>query len=642
MTAPSPSGALDVEVNAHDLDFPLPPGRKPRGWQIEARDALRLGLLQYDAVLVSAATGTGKGTLIAAVATAAALRGHRVLVLAHREELVNEIPDRIKQIEGHPITGIVMADRDEYDSDIVCASVQSCTPARRARMGVFDLVLTDECHHATAPSYGSIYSWVKESNPDWKHIGFTATPFRSCSDGSTKGLGSVFQAMVYEYGIRDAIDAGDLVPFDAWNVSTEVDLSSVEIVAGDFDPEQLAKTVDTPKRNELVVRQYQERTPGQPALVFAASIAHAEAIAKVFREAGIRAEAVYGELPKDERRRRIAQYRRADGTLPVLVSKDLIFEGFDAPATIGVYQARPTRSRNLFQQMVGRGLRLHPGKTRCIFVALVDNGSLDLATAADLSDDGADEAKGARELRVDDRVRRRHHDDWGIGRVVEIYEDGLPRAKVDWPPSRVHKTGATLTLPLVELVRVPPEKLNAPQQLSIRPRDLRVHAYQVFHLLGEAQATPVGWYRYQKSLSAAGWLGASRVVMVIDGDGDDCAVWQVTSADDGPPERRHVVKELRSCMSQPSALAWAQEHLRALGVQVETTTAGWLTEPVTAEQAALLNVLGIRRDLSRCSRGEASALIDAAQAMRRIRSSQRSLAELRRIDRARKAHRRTA
>ena len=440
----------------------------------------------------------------------------------------------------------------------------------------------------------------------------------------------MFQALVFEYGIRDAIDNGDLVPLEAWNVSTEVDLSSIEIVAGDFDAEQLSKTVDTPERNQLCVNQYQERAAGKPALVFAASIA------EMFRANGIHAEAVYGELGKDERRRRIAEYRRADGTLPVLVSKDLIFEGFDAPATAIVIQARPTKSRNLFQQMVGRGLRLFPGKTKCIFVALVDNGSLDLATAADLSDDGADDPKGARELRAEDFVRRRHHDDWGIGKVVEVLAEGLPRAVVEWPSSRVHKAGAVLTLPLVELIRVPPEKLNAPQQLSIRPRDLRVRAYEVF-LLPKADAAPVGWYRYQTSLSAAGVAPSGlRHTVVVEGKGDACAVWEVRYDADAPQGRRDVVTQLRADMNEATALAWGQEHLRALGVRVVSMDANWLTDPITAPQVSMLAVLGIRRDLSRTSKGEASALIDAANALKRIRDSQKTLAELRRQDAIRK------
>ena len=131
------------------LVLPMPAGQRPRAWQLRAVDAVFEGLDAYRSILGSAATGTGKGTLIAGLAELVARNGCRLLVLAHREELVMEIPDRIRRIPDHHRVGVVMANRDEWDAPIVCASVQSCTARRRARMGRFDLVITDEAHHAT-------------------------------------------------------------------------------------------------------------------------------------------------------------------------------------------------------------------------------------------------------------------------------------------------------------------------------------------------------------------------------------------------------------------------------------------------------------------------------------------------------------
>ena len=102
---------------------------------------------------------------------------------------------RIQAVEGAPSVGVVKAERDEWLNEIVVASVQSITKARRERMGRFDLVLTDECHHSVAPQYRRIYEAVEAQNPDCVYIGLTATPFRSAADGGTSGLGKAFDAV---------------------------------------------------------------------------------------------------------------------------------------------------------------------------------------------------------------------------------------------------------------------------------------------------------------------------------------------------------------------------------------------------------------------------------------------------------------
>lgn len=602
------------------MTLPLPPDQTPRAWQDRCLGALRQGREHYRSMLVSAATGTGKGSLIAGVAELCARGGYRVLVLAHREELVTEIPDRIRRIENHHAVGIVQASRDEWHAPIVCASVQSCTPKRRARMGAFDLVLTDEAHHATAPSYGAIYKDVAAACPEWEHIGFTATPFRSAEDGSTRGLGAVFEALVFEHGIVDAIEAGDLVPLRAWQVSTDVDLSGVAISHGDFDSDELGKAVDTPSRNRVAVEQYLERGRGRPALVFAATVEHAQHLAEAFAHAGVPAAAAWGEMPKDQRRQLVARFRAADGSLPVLVSRDLLFEGFDAPATELIIKARPTKSRVVFQQLVGRGLRLHPGKVECVFVDLVDNGcELDLATAADLTDEGPPENRALRTLQEGDLVRRLHHDDWGLGAVLEVLASGMPRAVVSWPVSRAHRQGAELTHPFAELRRVPPEKAQEPVQLSIAPRGLAVKAYEVF-LLPQHRERRVGWYEYQGSHSAGGTDGyGDRVTMLAMGGGKG-KPWVVYECR-RPPEGKHdatEVAERHRADELALALAWAQSHLDALGVVVAPFDADWRRDPITPAQRSMLGFFGIRRDTTQMSRGEASALIDAAAARKAV------------------------
>ena len=593
--------------------LPMPPGQTPRRWQLEAMDAARAGLRTWRRILLSAATGTGKGSLIAGCVVRSAQLGRRVLVLAHRDELIEDVADRIRRVVGAPSVGIVKAERDQWHHPIVVASVQSCTAARRARMGVFDLICVDEAHHAVAPTYGAVFDAALEANAELRVAGFTATPFRAGEDGTTTGLGGVFEAMVFEYPIHEAIAAGDLVPLRAYQVATQVDLSDVPMVGGDFDLAKLTKLVDTPARNTLVVDAFVEHGGG-PALVFGATVEHAQHLAEAFVARGIPAAAVWGEMPLDDRRRLIETFKRADGALPVLCSKDLIFEGFDAPATRLVLKARPTQSRVVYQQMIGRGLRLHPGKDLCIFVDLVDNGcALDLSTAADLTDPGKAEGTGTRQLAVGDQVRRWHHDEWGIGVVLEVTPGACTLAKVEWPPSSVHRGGADLTHPAVELRFVPPEQLADEEPVKLK-LGLTSQTYEVFLLPGTRRADRIGFYEYSNTWSAGGAVGLERLVVLVKASAKGFDVWERSgTAGLGVTVRRHTSR------SREVALSWADSHLRASGATLEPLDADWKTNPVSPAQRRLLGASGIQRDTSQMSAGEASALLDAAITLREVR-----------------------
>lgn len=612
--------------------LPVPPGQTPRRWQGEALPAM-LGAVEagYTSVLVSAATGTGKGTLIAGFAQLCAAAGLRALILAHREELVTEIPDRIRKIPGATSTGIVMAERHEPHARIVAASVQSCTPGRRPSMGAFDVILTDEAHHATAPSYQDVRAWVASKQPGALHFGFTATPFRAGADGSTRGLGRVFQALAYEHTIAAAIADGDLVPLEAWDASTLTDLSGVDL----DDDDEVARRVNNPARNQLVVDQYLLRTPGLPALVFGASIAHAEHLAEAFRAAGVRAAAVSSETPTDQRRELIARYR--SGALSVLCSKDLLFEGFDAPATRAIYKARPTRSPIVFQQMVGRGLRTfgvnfadEPPevrraviaasiKPRCVLVDLVDNGcEMQLVGAADLTDEGDEGTTDPRPIGVGDRVRRRHHDDWGVGTVLAVLDGPLARATVQWPRHRLAPDGQTLTHPTAELRRVAGEEAAEPAPIVIKPRSLGVRAFQLF-LLPKDDGPGLGdvhWYEHNGALTAGGQAngGVRLTCRVAAGE-----VWAVTYDPSHPvPAQRSRAARLAHGLERVDGLRLAQEHLRAHGVTLAPVDRAWAGDPATPAQAQALQGLGIRRDFSRLSKSEAGALLLAVAARRAV------------------------
>lgn len=619
----------------------MPPGRRPRRWQNEALEAARRGIADYKAVIISAATGCGKGSVIAGICVLSERRQKRSLVIAHREELVEEIAHRIQEVDGRASVGIVMAGRAEYDRATICASVQSLTAPRLAKLGRIDTVHTDEAHHSTAPSYRRVYAAVEKENPDWRHIGWTATPFRAGAEGTTKGLGDIYEGVVYQYGIEDAIAEGDLVPIEGIRVDTSLSLAGVKVGrSGDFDEADLAAVVDCEERNRLVVSKYLEACAGQPALVFAVSIDHARHLAEAFNAQGVRAAAVWGEMPTDERRDLVRLFKTRPDFLPVLCSKDLLFEGFDAPACRAVLKARPTKSRVVFVQMIGRGLRTFgfdaaplttaeertaaisaSPKPNCLFLDFVDNAcELDLATLSDLSTGSSSEEREKVPLAVGDRVLRQHHDEWGIGTVLEL-DAGMKNARIQWPVNNVHPEGHRAWHPVLELLRYRPTAPEA-EATKIEPRVTGVRAYEIILLRGQSSRKAFGWYGYQEAHVVSGELrDRNRLTAYVCGAKERWELWQIVQM----PEKRSAVVELVAVYpSRELALEAGEDLLTRQHAKVHKPAAEWKGEAASDKQRRALQKWGIKRDLSDFSKGEASALLDAVVARAMVRRHQKT------------------
>jgi len=589
------------------VTLPLAPGQRPRAWQLAATDAARAAFRQgLQAVIVSAATGTGKGTLLAAWARLAAARGP-VLVLVHREELVIDLYERIKAIPGGHSVGVVWAARNEILADIVVASVQSLR-GRLAQLRGPHLVITDECHHAPAPTYRAIYERVAELVPKWKHLGMTATPFRSAEGGSTTGLGDVFQAVVYEHGIGDAIAAGDLVPVRGIRVETQLDISECRVgKSGDYVEDDLARLVDVEARNSLIVDYYEREGGNRPALVFAASVEHAQHLAETFQRRGHDFQAVWGDMPRADRKRIVGDYL-AGRTLG-LVSRDLLFEGFDAPRASILLKARPTKSRVIFVQMVGRGLRLFLGKSEALLLDFVDNGcDLDLSSIADLSPTAAAADKAARTFVEGDLVEHRTQP-LGQG-IVEAVVEG-PLYWVMWYESgdrALHGPG--------DLMR---PRAARPEDDVDRDglRIARVADYEVLLLPGSKVRDAAGWYHYSDvwTVGARGEDGAQATGLVRQ-TGPDWSAWLV---------RRGDAEQLGRAPTREAACLTTETALRARGLRFGRVDAEWKAQAATERQIAALRAWRIRRDLDTISKGEASALLDAVAARRTVAAAIRDL-----------------
>jgi ATP-dependent helicase IRC3 len=294
----------------------------------------------------------------------------KTLVLAHTYELLDQAKDKIEMITPGIDVGIVNADSKEFDSHVVVSSIQSArqpeTLAELQRQG-FSLCIYDEAHRAAALSPRHILSSLGFfGSTENLLVGFSATPFRT----DNKGLGEVFDEVVYKKTIKDLINLGFLCNPVGVKITTDLDLSTVKTEDGDFVTASLASVMNTTQMNELVVNAYIERAVERKTVCFAVNVSHAKSLAEAFKNRGISSEAIYGELPSHEREDLLNRFQ--NGSISVLTNCQILTEGWDCPQVDCVLVAKPTQSKGLYQQMCGRGLRLWPNKKDCL---ILDFGS---------------------------------------------------------------------------------------------------------------------------------------------------------------------------------------------------------------------------------------------------------------------------
>lgn len=336
-----------------------------RPYQRDALEAIRSaeqrGITRQ---LLALPTGTGKTVVFAH--QAARFPG-RVLVLAHREELLAQAADKLRMVDPSIDVGIVRASENNTTARVVVASIATLArESRLARLACdFGLVIVDEAHHAAADTYQRVLEWSGAFEPNGPLVlGFTATPERG--DGAS--LGQTFQETVYAMALVSAIAQGYLSDLRAVQVRIDSDFGSVRTRGGDFVDSDLADellVVDAPR---TVARSYVEHARDRKGILFAPTVATAEAFANALRDVGVRAEWLSGETPRDERRAILNRLHR--GATQVVSNVGVLTEGFDEPSVNCVIVARPTKSRPLYQQMVGRGTRKYPGKDDCLILDL--------------------------------------------------------------------------------------------------------------------------------------------------------------------------------------------------------------------------------------------------------------------------------
>jgi DNA repair protein RadD len=333
-----------------------------RPYQQRAVHDLRLAFRDgARAPLLVLPTGGGKTICMAEILRGVAARDRSAVVLVHRRELITQTAHKLS-LAGVP-HGIIAAGSSPTDHAIQVASVQTLVRRLEQVNTTPDLIVIDEAHHATAGSWKR----VMDHWPDALRLGVTATPVRL--DG--RGLSAVFDRLIHGPSVADLIFTDYLVNSRMYAPPAVADLSALKRRAGDFATDQATAAMDRPTVTGDAIDHYQRLAKGQRAIVFCCSVQHAEHVAAQFLAAGIPAATLLGTAASHDRDATVARFDA--GAVQVLVTVDVVSEGFDIPAASCAILLRPTQSLGLYLQQVGRVLRPAPGKTHAVILDHVGN-----------------------------------------------------------------------------------------------------------------------------------------------------------------------------------------------------------------------------------------------------------------------------
>lgn len=314
--------------------------------------------------LVQGATGSGKSAI--GVLDAKAVGG-RTLFIAHTKELVEQGYRSFRELWPEATAGMLVDKCHDTDQKVICASVQSMTKnIDLFKPDDFAYLIIDECHHASAETYRRVLSYFTTVFT----LGLTATPERA--DG--EDLLAIFQTMAHKLDIKDAVESGVLVPVRCIRVKTNIDLQDVRIQGFKYNSLDLETKIMVPGRNHLIVDTYITYVKNKSTVVFCTSVKHANDIAKLFREKGITAESISGNCNANERKKILQAYE--EKKVNVLCACDLLNEGWDSPHTEVLFMARPTMSKTIYLQQLGRGMRTCKNKAFLMVFDFVDNANL--------------------------------------------------------------------------------------------------------------------------------------------------------------------------------------------------------------------------------------------------------------------------
>lgn len=331
---------------------------KLRSYQEEARTAIQEEWLKGNKkTLLVLPTGTGKTIVFSKVIEDRVKLGERVLVLAHRGELLEQAADKLEKS-----TGLKTATEKAQETSIgswfrvVVGSIQTMMREKRLKKfpkDFFDTIIIDEAHHCLSDSYQRVLEYF-----DANVLGVTATPDR----GDMRNLGEFFESLAYEYTLPKAIKAGFLSPIKALTIPLKLDLSAVGQQAGDFSTRDLGSALDP--YLESIADEMWKVAKDRKIVVFLPLVATSKKFMELLNQKGFKAAEVNGE--SKDRAEVLEDFDK--GKYNVLCNSMLLTEGWDCPSVDCVVVLRPTKVRSLYSQMVGRGTRLFPGKEELLLL----------------------------------------------------------------------------------------------------------------------------------------------------------------------------------------------------------------------------------------------------------------------------------
>lgn len=342
------------------------------------------------------ATGLGKTVVFCHIAKDRKDLG-KTLILVHRDELAQSAATKMHSVDPTAQVGIVKAERNEVDAQIIVGSVQTLrNPARRSQIENVATIIVDEAHHAIADSYMTIlehfgaFQGIVGADPGaTPTVGFSATLARD----DHRGLARVWQNVCYTRPVLWGIAKGHLVDVKAKRVTLEdLDLGRIKVSHGDYQEDEVGKALLGINAGPRIAEAWTEHARERQGFLFTPNVATTHQFAADFERAGIRTAVITGATPQQERLEAYSAFQK--GQVQVLVNCMVLTEGFDMPQASVACIARATRSRNLYVQMAGRVLRPWPGKTDALLLDVVGvTKDQKLASIVDLAEDKIREIK---------------------------------------------------------------------------------------------------------------------------------------------------------------------------------------------------------------------------------------------------------
>ena len=325
-----------------------------RDYQVEAITNVKKSFLNdAKSVLLTLPTGAGKTVIFSQITKLAKSKGSNVLILVHRKELIDQAGDKLTK--ANVKYGIIAAGHKPIDSNVQVASVQTLIN-RLNNLWIPSIIIIDEAHHAVASSWQKVFNHYK----DTLKLGVTATPMRMTG----AGLGEVFDDLIVGSTIPELVELGHLAKHEVYAPPNKLNLDKIKTIRGDFSKKEVEDELDKVDIVGDAVDNYRKLGQNKPAIAFCISVKHGQYVTNKFKQAGYTAELITGSMKSDDRKTLVDNFK--NGKVQILVSIDVVSEGFDVENCSVAILLRPTQSEGLYIQQVGRVLRPEPNKTAIV------------------------------------------------------------------------------------------------------------------------------------------------------------------------------------------------------------------------------------------------------------------------------------